>query len=406
MKNTRINEIIKTSEKLLEEKFERIDSIALANQEKVLNALASENTALRHFVPTSGYGYDDVAKEQLCKVFAKVFDAESALVSPAITCGTQALALALFGVLRPNDLILSVTGDVYDSFQGVISGSNGSLEDFGVSFDKIELVDDDFNYQAIDNYLKNTKVKMIYVQKSKGYSHRNAVSVDKIKKLCDLVAKRAIVFVDNCYGEFVEDKEPTSVGANLMAGSLIKNAGGGICPTGGYVAGDKALVDMVWGRLTAPTLGNEVGSYAFGYREFFQGLFLAPHVVAQALKTASLFSQVFHNLGYDVFPTPDQTQYDIPCSIDLHSEEKLIKFCQAIQKASPIDAFALPTPWEMPGYNDKVIMAAGCFVQGSSIELSCDGPLKEPYTVYFQGGLTYEHGKIALKKVLQDILDD
>ena len=388
--------------------FDTLNKIALTNQEKVIEAFKTHNVALRHFNGTTGYGSDDAGRDTLCKVLATVFDTESAIVSPLIVSGTHAISLALFGILRPRDVVLSVTGQPYDTLQDTIYKKGvGSLKDFNISFDTIDIKNDgSFDYEKISDYLTNRKVKLIYVQRSRGYAWRHALSIDQIEELCAFVKKiapKTAIFCDNCYGEFVEDREPTQVGVDVCAGSFIKNIGGGIAPTGGYVVGRKALIDLVAARLTSPSIGAEVGSYQSGYRLFYQGLFFAPHVVNQALKTAMLFSSALSDAGYEVSPKVGDHLGDIVCAIRLNDPDKAITFCQAIQSVSPVDGFVVPEPWEQPGYADKVIMAAGCFVQGASIELSCDGPIRPPYTVYLQGGLTIEHGILALDKVLNMI---
>ena len=397
-------EIQKALEKV-KEIFNKLDSVALANQQKVIEAFKQHEVALRHFNGTSGYGMDDVGRNTLNKVLATVFDAEKAIVSPLISSGTHAISLALFGVLRPNDIVLSVTGNPYDTLMDVVYKEGiGSLRDFNVKFDTIDLLNGDFDFKSIEQYLKVNNVKMVYVQRSRGYAWRPALSIAQIAKLCSFVKKispHVAIFCDNCYGEFVDECEPTEVGVDLLAGSFIKNIGGGLAPTGGYIVGRGDLVDLVAGRLTAPSIGSEVGSYQSGYRLFYQGLFMAPHVVNQALKTSTLFSYVLTERGYEVNPHPGDQLSDIVCSIKLNDPDKAIKFCQAIQSVSPVDGFVKPEPWSQPGYADKVIMAAGCFVEGASIELSCDGPIRPPYTVYLQGGLTIEHGILALEEVLK-----
>ena len=388
--------------------FEQLDKIALSNQEKVIDAFKTHNVALRHFNGSSGYGSDDVGRDTLCKVVASIFCAESAIVSPLIVSGTHAISLALFGILRPSDKVLSVTGQPYDTLHDTIYKEGvGSLKDFGVSFDTIALKDGGaFDYDKIADYLSQNSVKLVYIQRSRGYAWRPAISIDQIEQLCTFVknlAPNVRIFCDNCYGEFVEEREPTQVGVDICAGSFIKNIGGGIAPTGGYVVGKADLINLVAGRLTSPSIGTEVGSYQSGYRLFYQGVFLAPHVVNQALKTAMLFSAALSDAGYEVTPKVGDHLGDIVCSVRLNDADKAIAFCQAIQSVSPVDGFVVPEPWEQPGYADKVIMAAGCFVQGASIELSCDGPIRPPYTVYLQGGLTLEHGILALDKVLKMI---
>lgn len=404
-----MNEIVYKSLKRCESRFEEIDKISLSNFQRVLEAFSKNKVSLMHFNGTSGYGLGDVGKETLCDIMADIFGAEKAIVSPHIASGTHAISLALFGVLRPNDTVLSVTGEPYDTLKDVIDEKGiGSLADFNIKFDKIDLLPSgDFDYNKIADYLKgNRSVKMIYMQRSRGYAWRLALSIKQIEKICKYVREivpECIIMCDNCYGEFVETCEPTHVGCNLCAGSFIKNIGGGIAPTGGYVVGRGDLIDLVAGRLTSPSIGNEVGSYSSGYRLFYQGIFNAPHVVNQALKTCLLFSSALSGLGYEVLPKLNDDLGDIVCSVKLNDGDKLVKFCQAIQSVSPVDGYVSPIPWAQPGYNDEVIMAAGCFVQGSSIELSCDGPMREPFIAYIQGGLTIEHGICALEKVLEKI---
>ena len=395
--------LINNAERKLSEKFKILDDIAIYNQEKVLNAFQKNKIALRHFVGTTGYGYGDEGKEILNNVFADVFGAESAICSPNIVSGTHAISLALYGVLRPNDTVLSITGAPYDTLNEVLyKKGSGALVDYGISFNSLPLKNDEIDFESVKKHLQTNMPTMIYMQRSRGYSWRNALSIEQIKNTIDFLRNNGfngIIMLDNCYGEFIEKQEPTDVGVNLMAGSLIKNPGGGIAPTGGYVCGDKNLVDLVFNRFTAPSIGSEVGSYASGYQYFYQGLFLAPHVVLQAMKGCMLYSLVLSELGYKTSPKPYQIPTDIVTEIEFGNKEKLIKFIQNIQKNSPIDSNVLVMPWAMPGYEDEVIMAAGCFVQGSSIELSADAPIKEPYIAYLQGGLTYEHCKIALKNL-------
>lgn len=402
-------DLISSAKKQTKAKFVQLDEISLYNQKKVLNAFAKNKLALRHFSGTNGYGYDDVGRDTLNQVVADIFGAESAAASPMIASGTHAISLALFGVLRPNDVVLSICGQPYDTLQDVIYKEGiGSLADFGVRFSTVDLKDDgSFDKEKIAEFMHNNDVKMIYLQRSRGYAWRSALTISQIANI-SLFARSikddVIIFCDNCYGEFVEELEPTQVGVDLCAGSFIKNIGGGIAPTGGYIAGKRHLVDLVGGRLTAPSVGTEIGSYTGGYRLFYQGIFMAPHVVNQALKTALLFSTALSNLGYETLPKANEDLGDIVCSIKLGSADKLVRFCQAIQAVSPIDGYVTPEPWDMPGYTDPVIMAAGCFVQGSSIELSCDGPIRAPYTAYLQGGLTIEHGLLALEKVLEALI--
>ena len=410
-KNSAI-QLIKQCEIELKDQFSRLDDIALYNQEKVLDAYKNQSIQARHMFGTTGYGYDDIGRDTLCRLYADIFHAESAIVSPNIVSGTHALTLMLFGVLRPGDKLLAISGMPYDTLTDVILAENkGSLRDFGVKFDKIDLktnpdLTPEFDREAIKIALENEPIKAVFLARSRGYSLRQAISVEKVGEIIAFVKKispKTLVLVDNCYGEFVEKIEPTDVGADLIAGSLIKNIGGGIAPTGGYVCGRQDLIDLIAGRVTSPSVGMEVGSYTPGYRLFYQGLFNAPHVVNQALKVCLLFAQTLTELGYDVLPKLGDNIGDIVCSVKLGSAQRIIDFCKAVQSSSPVDAFVSPEPWEMPGYNDKVIMAAGCFVQGASIELSCDGPIREPYIVYLQGGLTLEHGIIALQKVLENL---
>lgn len=399
-------------EKSLTAQFERLDDIALYNQKKVLDAFKNQSVQNRHLVGTTGYGYDDIGRDTLCRLFADIFHAENAIVSPNIVSGTHALTLMLFGVLRPYDKFISVSGMPYDTLTDVISAENkGSLRDFKVDFEHIELLEGEnqtpiFDFETIENKLKSEKIKAVFLARSRGYSLRQAISVEQVADLIRFVKKispETLVLVDNCYGEFVEKIEPTDVGADLMAGSLIKNIGGGVAPTGGYIAGRSDLVEQVAYRLTAPSLGMEEGSYVYGYLPYYQGLFYAPSVVKNALKGSLLFAKAYSELGYDTLPKPDMNPYDVVTSIKLGSKEKLIDFCGAIQSISPIDSNVKPMPWDMPGYQDQVIMAAGAFVQGSSIELSADSPIKEPYIVYVQGGLTYEHAVLALEHTLETL---
>ncbi len=410
-KNSAI-QLIKQCEIELKDQFSRLDDIALYNQEKVLDAYKNQSIQARHMFGTTGYGYDDIGRDTLCRLYADIFHAESAIVSPNIVSGTHALTLMLFGVLRPGDKLLAISGMPYDTLTDVILAENkGSLRDFGVKFDKIDLktnpdLTPEFDREAIKITLENEPIKAVFLARSRGYSLRQAISVEKVGEIIAFVKKispKTLVLVDNCYGEFVEKIEPTDVGADLIAGSLIKNIGGGIAPTGGYVAGRADLVEQVSYRLTAPSLGMEEGSYVYGYLPYYQGLFLAPSAVKNALKGSLLFAKVYTKLGFETLPRADMQPYDIVTSIKLGSADKLIDFCGAIQEISPIDSNVKPMPWDMPGYQDQVIMAAGAFVQGSSIELSADSPIKEPYIVYVQGGLTYEHAYLAVLHTLETL---
>ncbi len=404
--------IIKTvqdAESRCRDSFAKLEQIALENQNKVLDAFRNNNVGQRHFAQTNGYGYDDIGRDTLCRVFAEVFRAESAIVSPLIVSGTHALTIALYGLLRPGDEMLAVSGAPYDTLKEVILGDgNGSLKDFGVSYRQVDLVNGAFDYDAIRNAI-NDKTKLVFVGRSRGYEWRDALDVREIGKIAKFVKdikSDVIIMCDNCYGEFVDKIEPTQVGADIAVGSLIKNIGGGIAPSGGYVVGKKQYVDQVAYRLTSPSIGMEVGSYAYGYREFYQGLFLAPHVTMQAIKGSILFGEVFDSVGYKTMPRPGSDCKDIIRSIMFDTEEELIAFCRAVQKASPVDSNVTPFPWDMPGYEHQVIMAAGTFVAGASIELSADSPIKKPYIAYLQGGLTYEHVKIAAMYCLQSVLEN
>lgn len=403
--------LIKQSEEQLQKYFKIADEISEYNQEKVLKAFNRHSVALRHFNATTGYGYGDDGRFTLGEVFAESMGAETGIVSPALLSGTHALAVGLFGVLRTGDKVLCVSGMPYDTIRGVIFGEgNGSLKDYGISFDCTELTPDGkFDKTRIQEEINRLggQLKMIYIQRSRGYELRDAFTVAEIKEICDFVRGcgfERCIFTDNCYGEFVEKLEPCDVGADVAVGSLIKNPGGGLAPTGGYIVGKEKYIDLIGRRLTAPSIGNEVGSYAYGYRLFYQGLFLAPHTVNQAIKGSLLIGKCMETLGYENFPKIEKTPADITRAIRFDTAEQLCAFIQSVQEASPIDSFVTLEPWDMPGYDSKVIMAAGCFVEGASIELSADAPVKAPYTAYFQGGLTYEHCKYALKKILAKLL--
>ena len=404
-------QLIKQSEEELRPQFALADEISEFNQEKVLKAFNKHSIALRHFNPSTGYGYGDEGRFVLGEVFAASLGAEAGIVSPAILSGTHALTVALFGVLRTGDSVLCVSGMPYDTLRGVIYGEgNGSLKDFGISFEYTNLTKEEkFDKIAVKIAVEKMgdSLKMIYIQRSRGYELRDAFTVAEIGDMCDFVRSLGFtgcIFVDNCYGEFVEKQEPCDVGADVAVGSLIKNPGGGIAPTGGYIVGKEKYIDLIGRRLTAPSIGNEVGSYAYGWRLFFQGLFMAPHTVNQAMKGSFLIGKCMETLGYENFPKLDKTPSDITRAIRFNTAKELCDFIQSVQEASPIDSFVTLEPWDMPGYDSKVIMAAGCFVEGASIELSADAPVKEPYTAYFQGGLTYEHCKYALKKMLSRLM--
>ncbi len=396
--------LIKQCEEKLKKQFEYFEDVALYNQEKVLSAFQKNRLALRHFTGTTGYGYGDEGRDVLNTVFADIFGAEKAICSPNIVSGTHALSLSLFGVLMPNDKALCITGTPYDTLNDVIYGEgNGSLIDYGIEFTCIDLRDGKIDKEKIKEYFEAKGCpKMVYMQRSRGYAWRDAMSISDIDDAVKFVKSlgfNGCVMLDNCYGEFLDKLEGTNVGVSLMAGSMIKNPGGGIAPTGGYVVGLEKYVNMVQNKLTAPSIGGEVGSYTSGYQYYFQGLFLAPHIVLQAVKGSLLFGAVLNELGYETSPKLDTLPNDIIRAIKFNNEKDLISFIQTIQHNSPIDSYVDALPWEMPGYEDQVIMAAGCFVQGSSIELSADAPIKPPYIAYMQGGLTYEHAKIVLKNL-------
>lgn len=398
-----INEI----ENQLSNKFKDIDEIAFFNQKKVVEAFRECRISNSMFSCSTGYGYDDQGRDNLARLFAKIFGTERALISPIITCGTHAISIALYGLLRPGDTMLSITGKPYDTLTDTLYGKgNGSLEDFKIKVEQLDLLNNEIDYANLQKKLKKLKPKVIYLQRSKGYSSRKALSISQIERTCAYVktiCPKCWILVDNCYGEFVEKLEPTQVGADVVMGSLIKNAGGGLAPTGGYIAGKTEAVDLIAKRFTCPSLSTEVGSYENTYRSFFQGLFMAPHAVAQAMKGSLLIGKIMEEKGFKALPSTDEQNSDIVRSIIFNDKEKLIKFVQIVQKYSPVDSFAVPFPWDMPGYNDQVIMAAGTFVAGSSIELSCDGPIRPPYIAYFQGGLTYEHVKMVAEKLIDEV---
>lgn len=411
---TNVYETVRCAEQRLQSAFSHLEEVALINEKRVLDAFRAEPVSPRHFAPTEGYGYDDLGRDALDRVFARALETEDALVRPQIANGTHAIFLALSGLLEPGDVVFSATGRPYDTLEtavGLSGSAYNALSRFGVGFRMAELKEggeESFDVDGIlDGITNHPEVKMLYVQRSRGYAWREAISVEQMAPLFRQVkAARPdiIIAVDNCYGEFTETKEPSAVGADVMMGSLIKNCGGGVAPTGGYVAGRKDLIERISYRLTVPGSGREVGSYAASYRPFYEGLFLAPHTVLQCLKTAMLFGEVFGQLGYEVMPAGDRLRADIVQSIRFREPGELIAFCKAVQHASPVDSDVTPEPWDMPGYADPVIMAAGTFVQGATTELSADGPIRPPYAVYMQGSLTYEHGKLALLEVAQAVL--
>lgn len=405
----KVRKIVLNAEESLKEEFKKIDEMCDMNSLKVLSAFNKNNISEAHFGSTTGYGYDDLGRDAIERVFAEVLGAEDALVRSQFISGSHALCVALFAYLRPGDIMLSITGTPYDTLHEVIGikENKSSLKSFGVKYDEIDLVNNDFDYAKIKEYLTNNKVKLIEIQRSKGYSTRKSITIDKVEKVIEeirKVDKEVIIMVDNCYCEFVEDKTPLEVGADIIVGSLIKNLGGGIAPNGAYIAGKKDLVDLAGERLTLPGEGREVGPTLGINRYLLQGLFFAPSVVASALKTAILTSKVLECLGYEVEPKYNEKRADIVQNIIFGNEKDLVKYCAGIQSSSPIDSFSKPLPWDMPGYEDKVVMAAGSFTQGSSIELSCDGPVRSPFIAYQQGSLTYSYGKIAVMKAVETLL--
>ena len=394
----------------LKPRFDDIDRLADINQLKVIASMQKNNVSEACMLGTTGYGYNDIGRETLEKVYADIFHTEDALVRAQITCGTHALALALMSNLRPGDELLSPVGKPYDTLEEVIGirDSKGSLKEYGVSYRQVDLLaDGTFDYENIKEAI-NEKTKLVTIQRSKGYQTRPTFSVKQIGELIAFVKSikpEVICMVDNCYGEFTEEIEPSDVGADMIVGSLIKNPGGGLAPLGGYICGKKECVENAAYRLTSPGLGKEVGASLTILRDFYQGLFLAPTVVASALKGAIFAANVYEKLGFDVIPNSTEDRHDIIQAVTFRDKDKMIAFCQGIQAASPVDSFVKPEPWAMPGYDSDVIMAAGAFISGSSIELSADGPVKEPYSVYFQGGLTFPHVKLGIIKSLQTLYE-
>ncbi len=394
----------------LKERFEEIDKTAEYNQLKVLQAMQENQVSEACLLGTTGYGYNDIGRDTLEKVYASVFHTEDALVRPQITCGTHALALALMSNLRPGDELLSPVGKPYDTLEEVIGirNSKGSLKEYGISYRQVDLLEDgSFDYENIKKAI-NEKTKLVTIQRSKGYQTRPTLSVQRIGELIRFVKEikpDVICMVDNCYGEFVERIEPTDVGADMIVGSLIKNPGGGLAPIGGYIAGKKECVENAAFRLTSPGLGKEVGASLGILSSFYQGFFLAPTVTAGALKGAIFAANIYEKLGYKVVPNATESRHDIIQAVEFQNPDAVIAFCKGIQAAAPVDSFVSPEPWEMPGYDSDVIMAAGAFVSGSSIELSADGPIKPPYAVYFQGGLTWQHAKFGIMKTVQSLYE-
>lgn len=404
----RLVKLAKETEKKVEPVFKKIDEICEINSLKVLKAFQENKISDMHFNQTTGYGYGDIGRDTCEKVFADIFKAEDCIVRGQFISGTHALTVALFAFLRPGDIMLSITGKPYDTLDEVIGivDNPSSLKSYGINFEKIDFVNDDFDYEKIEERLKKGKVKLIEIQRSKGYSTRKSIDLEQLEKVIKCIRsidKDVIIMIDNCYCEFVDTKEPIEIGADVIVGSLIKNLGGGIAPNGAYIAGKTDLVNLAAERLTAPGEGKEVGPSLGITKSFLQGIFMAPSVVASSLKTAVFASKILEDLGFDVEPRYNDKRADIVQTIIFRDREKLIKYCQGIQMGSPIDSNSIPEPWDMPGYTDQVIMAAGAFTQGSSIELSCDGPIRDPYIAYMQGGLTYEYGKIGVLKAIQNM---
>lgn len=403
------DEIFNLSQEVMDDikyKFDEIKKVREYNQYKVLKAMQKANLSDNHFNWTTGYGYNDVGREKIEEIYSDVFGAEDALVRPIIVNGTHALTLCLQGIVRPGDEILSVTGKPYDTLEGVIGirEEKGSLKEFGVTYNQVDFLEDgNVDLEGIKEKI-NDKTKLVMIQRSKGYSWRKSLTIADIKEAIDVIKSikpEVIVMVDNCYGEFIETQEPTEVGADIMAGSLIKNPGGGLALTGGYIAGKKELVELISYRLTSPGIGKECGLTFGTSRSVLQGFFMAPYIVSQAVMGAIFCARAFEKMGYEVLPKPDDVRSDIIQIVRLKDAKEVIAFCQGIQAAAPVDSYVKPEPWAMPGYDDEVIMAAGAFIQGSSIELSADAPIRPPYNVYFQGGLTFDHSKIGTLKAIQ-----
>ena len=407
----RVRLLAEQAQESLKVQFDRIDAIAQCNTERVLAAFRNHRVAEGYFAGTTGYGYDDLGRDQLDLIYAELFGTEDALVRIGFVNGTHAIAAALYGALLPGEVLLSAVGSPYDTLLGVIGVTDkgrGSLKDYGIAYRQVELTNQDTpDLEALAEAASDPKVKVVLIQRSKGYSTRASLSVDEIGEMCAIIRRvnpGAAILVDNCYGEFVEEKEPTHVGADLVVGSLIKNPGGGLAPTGAYLAGRRDLIEGAAARLTCPGIGRECGSTLGNNRLLYQGLFLAPHTVAQALKTAVFGAKIMELLGYETQPRSNAPRHDIIQMIHLGSPDKVKKFCKGIQSGAPVDSYVTPEPWDMPGYDCQVIMAAGAFIQGASIELSADAPMREPYTVYLQGGLTYESGKAGILLAVEELL--
>ena len=404
-------DLIVEAERNISAKFKELETIAEINQLKVMKAFSDNKVSERHFVPTTGYGYDDDGRDTLDKIYAQVFGAEDALVRHNWVNGSHTLSTMLYAILRPGDKLLALTGKPYDTLEEVIgiagNDGDGSLKDFGINYEQLDLVNGEVDYKAAETALKSKKIRAVMIQRSKGYGWRPTYSAEKIGEIVSFVkgiSPETICVVDNCYGEFADISEPTDFGADLIAGSLIKNPGGGIAPTGGYIAGKKDLIELCSYRMTCVGIGRECGATLGFNRQAYQGLFMAPHTVLQAMKTAVLCASVFDLLGYETDPKPNEDRHDIIQSVKFGDKDKMIAFIQGIQKGAPIDSFVVPEPWDMPGYRDQVIMAAGAFVQGASIELSADAPIREPYIAYMQGGLTYESAKLGITVAVDNIL--
>ena len=413
MINKKVKEIITKAESELKEQFSIIDDICEYNSDKVLSAFQNNQVSEIHFNETTGYGYGDLGREVIEKIYADIFHTEDALVRGQFISASHALTVTLFGLLRPNDIMLSISGKPYDTLDSVIglTENNSSLKSFGIKYEQIDLIDNDFDYERIQERLSNTKskIKLIEIQRSRGYSLRESISLAKIEKVIKEIREvdsSVIIMIDNCYGELTNKIEPSDLGADILVGSLIKNLGGGIAPNGAYVVGKHNLIELVAERLTLPGEGREVGPSLGMNKKILQGLFMAPSVVSSSLKTAILTAKVMENLGYKVSPKSTDIRTDIVQTIEFGNAKDLINYVQGIQIGSPIDSNSLPVPDDMPGYDDQVIMAAGAFVQGSSIELSCDAPLRKPYIAFQQGGLTYEYGKLGLMKAVERILEE
>lgn len=403
-----LDEIIKKSEKELEEEYKKIDKICEFNSNKVLNAFKKNKVSETHFSQTTGYGYGDTGRDTLENVYSDIFKSEDSLVRSQIISGSHALTVTLFGLLRPGDTMLSITGKPYDTLDEVIGikENESSLKSFEINYKQIDLIDNEFDYEKIKETLQNNNIKLIEIQRSKGYSTRKSITISSLEKIIKYIKNiddKVIIMIDNCYCELVSTKEPIEIGADIVVGSLIKNLGGALAPNGGYITGKKNLIKLVSERLTLPGEGKEVGPTLGINKSLYQGLFMAPYIVSSSLKTAVFTSYVMEKLGYKVEPRYCDERADIVQNIEFNDAEKLIKYCQGIQMGSPIDSYVLPQPWDMPGYSDKIIMAAGTFTQGSSIELSCDGPLKPPFIAYQQGSVTYEYGKLGVIEAIKNL---